>query len=207
MLNSLKICLSSLGKPRKLNFLINLIKSWMKKRRKSKKFATDLSWLAASFAAMEVSNQLKQVFKIIDKNGDGKLSPLELSEVLLSLGHEKSLATKEAEGMVREMDCDGDGFVDLDEFMMVVDSAENQQVGSFLDKEGDVLPQAFQFFDADKNGFISAKELQRVLLSLGCQNCSLRECKRMIKGVDKDGDGFVNFEEFKSMMSAGCSTS
>ncbi|CDP17785.1 unnamed protein product [Coffea canephora] len=153
---------------------------------------------------MEVSNQLKQVFKIIDKNGDGKISPLELSDVLLSLGHEKSLATTEAEGMVREMDCDGDGFVDLDEFMNVMGAHESERVASFLDGEDD-LAEAFQIFDADKNGFISAKELQRVLISLGCQNCSLRECRRMIKGVDRDGDGSVNFQEFKSMMSAGCS--
>lgn len=203
MLDSLKMYLknSALIKSVKFSFL-NKFRSW--KRRRSKELDADLSWLTASFAAMEVSNQLKQVFKIIDKNGDGKISPLELSEVLLSLGHEKSLATTEAEGMVREMDCDGDGFVDLDEFMNVMGAHESERVASFLDREDD-LAEAFQIFDADKNGFISAKELQRVLISLGCQNCSLRECRRMIKGVDRDGDGSVNFQEFKSMMSAGCS--
>nr|XP_027108155.1 calmodulin-like [Coffea arabica]XP_027108156.1 calmodulin-like [Coffea arabica]XP_027108158.1 calmodulin-like [Coffea arabica]XP_027108159.1 calmodulin-like [Coffea arabica] len=203
MLDSLKMYLknSALIKSVKFSFL-NQFRSW--KRRRSKELDADLSWLTASFAAMEVSNQLKQVFKIIDKNGDGKISPLELSEVLLSLGHEKSLATTEAEGMVREMDCDGDGFVDLDEFMNVMGADESERVASFLDREDD-LAEAFQIFDADKNGFISAKELQRVLISLGCQNCSLRECRRMIKGVDRDGDGSVNFQEFKSMMSAGCS--
>ncbi|XP_027161473.1 calmodulin-beta-like [Coffea eugenioides] len=203
MLDSLKMYLknSALIKSVKFSFL-NKFRSW--KRRRSKELGADLSWLTASFAAMEVSNQLKHVFKIIDKNGDGKISPLELSEVLLSLGHEKSLATTEAEGMVREMDCDGDGFVDLDEFMNVMGADESERVASFLDREDD-LAEAFQIFDADKNGFISAKELQRVLISLGCQNCSLRECRRMIKGVDRDGDGSVNFQEFKSMMSAGCS--
>ncbi|PHU08966.1 putative calcium-binding protein CML15 [Capsicum chinense] len=30
----------------------------------------------------------------------------------------------------------------------------------------------------------------------------VKECRRIIKGVDKDGDGFVNFEEFKQMMAA-----
>lgn len=203
MLDSLKIYFknSALLKSVKFSFL-NKFRSW--KRRRSKGLDPDLSWLTASFAGMEVSNQLKQVFKIIDKNGDGKISTLELSEVLRSLGHEKSSATTEAEDMVREMDCDGDGFVDLDEFMNVMGADESEQAVSFLDREGDLV-EAFQIFDADKNGFISAKELRRVLISLGCQNCSLRECRRMIKWVDKDGDGCVNFEEFKSMMSAGCS--
>lgn len=150
---------------------------------------------------MEVSYQLKQVFKLIDTDGDGKISPLELSEVLLSLGHEKTSAAEEALGMVREMDSDGDGFVDLDEFLSVVASTENE-IGNCSAKEDD-LAQAFLVFDADKNGFISAEELQRVLVRLGCPKCSLRDCRRMIKGVDKDGDGFVDFEEFKSMMNVG----
>ncbi|KAG9156916.1 hypothetical protein Leryth_015509 [Lithospermum erythrorhizon] len=155
---------------------------------------------------MEVSNQLKQVFKFIDSNGDGKISELELSQVLLSLGHEKSVAEKEAEGMLREMDCDGDGFVDLDEFMKVmeIDGVENQDEAVFCCCKEDELMEAFLVFDADKNGVISPKELQSVLVSLGCGKCSLRQCRRMIKSVDKDGDGFVNFEEFKCMMALGC---
>lgn len=150
---------------------------------------------------MELSNQLKHVFEFIDTNGDGKISPLELSQVLLSLGQEESSAAVEAEVMVKEMDSDGDGLVDLDEFMSVMGRRSDTDNGipTFSAKEGDLL-EAFLIFDTDKNGFISAKELQRVLINLGCQKCSLRHCRRMIKGVDKDGDGFVNFEEFKSMM-------
>ncbi|CAI0400482.1 unnamed protein product [Linum tenue] len=30
--------------------------------------------------------------------------------------------------------------------------------------------------------------------------CSMEECARMIKGVDADGDGCVNFQEFEKMM-------
>ncbi|CAI9101576.1 OLC1v1038940C1 [Oldenlandia corymbosa var. corymbosa] len=213
MLSSLRLCLNSLKKPRKLCFL-NICKSW--KKRESKEFSSDLSCQTSSFATTEVSQQLKQVFKFIDTNGDGKISSLELSEVLLRLGQytRSSLASKEAESIVREMDCDGDGFVDFDEFMNVMGTtttttttyAQNNEGGakSFILDQEDELFQAFLIFDADKNGVISAEELQRVLISLGChQNCSLGDCRRMIKGVDKDGDGFVNFQEFKSMMSTG----
>ncbi|KAF3637247.1 hypothetical protein FXO37_25009 [Capsicum annuum] len=35
----------------------------------------------------------------------------------------------------------------------------------------------------------------------------VKECRRIIKGVDKDGDGFVNFEEFKQMMASACNIS
>lgn len=147
--------------------------------------------MTSSFASMEVCNQLKEVFNFIDANGDGKVSSFELTEVLLCLGHkeEYSLASKEAEEMVKEMDSNGDGLIDFDEFMGVVYDRKG---------EDDSLRDAFLIFDSDKNGKISAKELQKVLLSLGCESCSLDDCKLMIRGVDRDGDGFVDFEEFNS---------
>lgn len=151
---------------------------------------------------MKVSSQFQQVFKLIDTNGDGKISITELSEMLSCLGYKKSIAAKEAEGMVRVLDFNGDGFVDLDEFMVVMNGIEGGKVGSGKDQD-DYLRDSFLVYDTDKNGLISAKELQRVLLNLGCDNCSLRECKQMIKGVDKNGDGFVDFEEFRSMMKIG----
>nr|XP_015868962.1 probable calcium-binding protein CML23 [Ziziphus jujuba var. spinosa] len=169
------------------------------KGRKPRKLSSSLDVSNSGFAAMEVSNQFKKIFEVIDVNGDGKISPLELSEVLLCLGYEKSIATKEAEGIVREMDCNGDGFLDMDEFM---DAMEGNECGN--DQE-DHLRDAFYIFDSDRNGKISAQELQRVLVKLGCNKCSLQECRQMIKGVDKNGDGFVDFEEFQLMMTGGAS--
>ncbi|KHN41077.1 Putative calcium-binding protein CML27 [Glycine soja] len=61
------------------------------------------------------------------------------------------------------------------------------------------LRDAFDLYDVDKNGLISAKELHDVLRNLG-EKCSLSDCRRMISNVDADGDGNVNFEEFKKMM-------
>ncbi|KAK3036347.1 hypothetical protein RJ639_031754 [Escallonia herrerae] len=200
MPNSIVACLSSLpGCAREvLQDVSKRVKR--RKRRKPGRLVSDLSWITSSFAAMEVSNQLKHVFKFFDANGDGKISPVELGEVLHSLGHEKSLAVKEAEGIVREMDCNGDGLIDLEEFMVVMDS-ENGAGGAGREED---LKEAFRIFDSDKNGLISAEELKRVLTSLGCYKCRLRDCRQMIRGVDRDGDGFVDFEEFKGMMNAGC---
>lgn len=168
---------------------------------------------ARDFAAMEVSNQFRQVFEVIDEDGDGKISPSELSQVLLCLGYSKSIAAKEAEGMVRELDCNGDGFVDLDEFMeaVIINTVDASGRSSTDDHDGggdqeeyDHLMDAFLVFDRDKNGKISAEELRRVLVKLGCDKCSLKECRRMINGVDKDGDGFVDFQEFRLMMTNRC---
>ncbi|KAK7349617.1 hypothetical protein VNO77_07119 [Canavalia gladiata] len=205
-------CFTFLHRKSKKNFLtkpriINTISVWLKRKQPHKRFSSssDLSSIS-SFLHMEVSSQFQQVFKLIDTNGDGKISSSELSEVLLCLGsYNKCTAAKEAEGMVRVLDFNGDGFVDLDEFMVAMN--EEEKIGSGKEQDDgdddDYLMDAFLVFDADKNGLISAKELQRVLLNLGCDNCTLRDSKRMIKGVDKNGDGFVDFEEFRSMMQIG----
>ncbi|KAM0946689.1 putative EF-hand domain-containing protein [Dioscorea sansibarensis] len=150
--------------------------------------------MMSKYATMELPNQLKQVFNLIDSNGDGKISPLELKQVLQSLGYEKSMATREAEGMVKEMDSDGDGLIDLEEFMKVV-AKDGDYKG--LNEE---LMQAFLVFDVDKNGFISAKELRRVLVGLGHGSCSVEDCRAMIRAFDKNGDGLVDFNEFQDMM-------
>ncbi|PWA72448.1 EF-hand domain pair [Artemisia annua] len=159
--------------------------------------------VVSSFIAMDVSNQLKQVFKFFDIDGDGKISQVELTNVLLTFGQEKSMATKEAQGILKEVDFNGDGFIDLDEFMTIMDGSKPVFACSKEDNGDDDLRNAFMVFDSDKNGLISAKELQSVLTSLGCSNSKLGQCRKMIKGVDKDGDGFVDFDEFKSMMSIG----
>ncbi|XP_020219805.1 probable calcium-binding protein CML18 [Cajanus cajan] len=196
---------------RRIKFFLNQprIKDMMSVcyKRTNKKLSSNSDLSTSSFLHMELSTQFQQVFKIIDTNGDGKISATELSEVLSCLGYNKCMAAKEAECMVRVLDFNGDGFVDLDEFMIVMNGMEQEKFGSGMDHDDDdddgCLMDAFLVFDTDKNGLISAKELQRVLLNLGCDDCSLKECKRMIKGVDRNGDGFVDFEEFRCMMQYG----
>ncbi|MED6170940.1 hypothetical protein PIB30_036003 [Stylosanthes scabra] len=175
--------------------------------RPNRKFPSsfDFDNFSASFIDMNLSRQFQQVFKLIDSNGDGKISTTELTETLLCLGYNKCMAAKEAEGMVKALDFNGDGFVDFDEFMVVMREGDKNNFNSI--DEDEYLMDAFDVFDSDKNGLISAKELRRVLVNLGCDRCSIRECKRMIKSVDKNGDGFVDFDEFRSMMKKGLSKS
>ncbi|KAK4804174.1 hypothetical protein SAY86_003991 [Trapa natans] len=138
-------------------------------------------------------NEAKRVFEKYDKNGDGKISSEELREALNSIGP-GAATSDETDLMISELDKNGDGHIDFDEFMEF-----------FAGCGGDeTLRDAFDYYDLDRNGLISAEELHSVLGKLG-EKFSLSDCRKMIRSVDRDGDGNVNFEEFKEMMTRSAS--
>ncbi|KAK4373373.1 hypothetical protein RND71_008757 [Anisodus tanguticus] len=154
----------------------------------------NLSRVSSIDSRARIEEELKQVFKKFDVNGDGKICSSELGSIMASLGN--AATEEELVSMIREVDSDGDGFIDLQEFIEL----NTKDIDS--DEVLENLKDAFSVFDMDKNRSISAEELQTVLRSLG-EDCSLAECRKMISGVDCDGDGMINFEEFKIMMVKG----
>lgn len=147
--------------------------------------------------SLENMDEVERVFNRFDANGDGKISSTELGDVLRALGSNTS--EEELQQMMAEVDTDCDGFIDLKEF---ADFHRGESKGDASSSESGMkeLGDAFQLYDRDNDGLISASELHMVLKSLG-EKCSLHDCSRMISPVDSDGDGNVNFEEFKRMMS------
>ncbi|PSR88446.1 Calcium-binding protein CML30 [Actinidia chinensis var. chinensis] len=60
---------------------------------------------------------------------------------------------------------------------------------------------AFGVFDQNRDGFIDAAELQRVLCGLGFEKVSKFEhCVRMIRAFDENGDGLMDLSEFVKFM-------
>uniref|UniRef100_A0A0V0JB86 Calmodulin n=2 Tax=Schistocephalus solidus TaxID=70667 RepID=A0A0V0JB86_SCHSO len=140
----------------------------------------------------EQMEEYKESFDLFDKNGDGRISKMELKSVMKSLGQNPTQA--EIDQMVKEVDTNSDGEIDFSEFVSMM---SKQKPTSCEDK----MREAFNVFDQDRNGFITVEEMRQVMQTLG-QNLTEEEIKLMIQEADKDGDGQVNFEEFKSVMCA-----
>ncbi|KAG0579001.1 hypothetical protein KC19_4G065200 [Ceratodon purpureus] len=155
---------------------------------------------------------LREDFKMFDLNGDGKISRKELGKVLWSLG--ERLSDADVDQMIRDADANGDGEIDFEEFINLnANSADIQTatVSSDLEDgkpcasslEMEALQSAFNVFDSNKDGFISAGELHRVLSCLGDDHISIDDCRYMISCVDIDGNQLVDFKEFQTLMSSG----
>jgi len=133
----------------------------------------------------------KNAFAVFDKDGDGVITAKELGEVMRSLGHAPT--DLELQDVMNEVDKDGGGTIDLDEFLTMM-----KHKLSTSDTEAELLA-AFQTFDRDNSGTISADELRAMLKSLGDEMTD-QEINDLIREADTDGDNNISFAEFKSIM-------
>ena len=67
--------------------------------------------------------EFKEAFALFDKDGDGTISSSELETILTSLGQKPT--KEELEDMINEVDADGNGEVDFDEFLSLIEIHRN----------------------------------------------------------------------------------
>lgn len=65
--------------------------------------------------------QLRQLFRMFDRDGNGFITAAELAHSMAKLGH--ALTAEELTGMIREADTDGDGRISFQEFSQAITSA------------------------------------------------------------------------------------
>jgi len=149
-----------------------------------------LCFMSSRLLSTEEVHELAQVFRDLDQSGSGRLSKQELHQGLQRvLGLD--LTPKSTSQILDEVDADNSGFIDYSEFLV---AAMDRQ--KLLSKER--LKAAFEAFDADHNGKISTEELRMMLDQKGSVDSQVWE--GIISGVDKNGDGEVDWKEFKQMM-------
>ncbi|KDO37862.1 hypothetical protein CISIN_1g027592mg [Citrus sinensis] len=130
--------------------------------------------------SLDMNYELVQACKLLDRDNDGVVLRSELEALLIRLGADPP-TQEEVKSMLSEVDREGDGYIPLEALISR-------------------LKETFDFFDADHDGKITAEELFGVFTKLGDELCTLDDCRGMIALVDKNGDGFVCFEDFSRMM-------
>jgi Ca2+-binding EF-hand superfamily protein len=133
----------------------------------------------------------RNAFDMFDKKKIGIITLKELSNVIRSLNLDPT--EEEIKEMIDEVDLDGNGEIDFEEFVTLMNRRSKQ-----TDIEDEIF-NAFKVFDKEGNGLISITDL-RHLIPLGNQ-LSEEEIDEMLFENDEDGDGFIVYEDFiKNML-------
>jgi len=140
----------------------------------------------------EEMQAFKDVFALFDKDSSGTITAQELGEIMKSLGQNPS--DSELQDMINEVDVDHSGSIDFDEFLKMMSTTVKAQDFAHETRA------AFNVFDKDGSGTISADELRQVMKSLG-ENLTDEEIDEMIKEADKDQNGTIDYEEFVQLLS------
>ena len=151
-----------------------------------------LTYIATQRLTAQDTRELRDVFKQIDVNGDGKISKEELFDQ-----YRKQMDEGEARELVdmvmREVDSDGSGFMDYTEFLKA--SIDQKKLLSHKN-----LEKAFSMFDRDGSGTISTSEIRKVLASGSKVDESI--WAHILSEVDENGDGEIDVKEFEALLEA-----
>ena len=133
----------------------------------------------------------KEAFDLIDKNKDGEITLDELK--IFFKGLKEDIIDADLQDMINEADIEGNGSITFDGFVALLNGKLRN------DEVQEEIVETFKKFDQDNNGLIGPEDIYNLLHSFN-QDITISEAEEMIKNVDIDDDGLVNYKEFVKMI-------
>ena len=163
----------------------------LKNFREKSQFSTAVVTFVANYMMNDDElKSLKKLFFELDEKGKGVITKEDLFRGMDECFDHK-ITKEEVEQIFSNIDYDNNGTISFDEFLKAAIDKKK-----LLTEEK--LKAAFALFDMNGDGDIEAKELQEVM---GENNDIQGDVwAKMIAEVDLDGNGVIDFEEFKDMM-------
>lgn len=136
--------------------------------------------------------EFKEAFSLFDRDGDGRVTTQDVGTVMRALGLNPTEA--EMKEMLAAADVNQHGTVDFPEFLTLMAGKARH-----AESEHELL-QAFQVFDKNGKGFISAAELRHIMTNLGerMTDTEINEIFREVDVLNKDGN--INYKDFVKML-------
>lgn len=138
-------------------------------------------------------------FALFDGDGNGSIDKAEFHDLLNQLGITHT--EKELDKIWVELDDDGSGTIERNEFLSWVDTVESSGATD-LSTDGAItefVDHIFSVIDVDGDGHISSSELFNCLDRLG-QGVTFDDVQNIMAEVDEDASGGVDKKEFTDLI-------
>ena len=137
-----------------------------------------------------------EVFSLVDKDDSGEIDAEEVSELMELLGMSADKSTVET--MIKEIDADGNGNVDFDEFLLVM--AGGQSDGSFTKR--DIMRALREFADKSlPSGFISPTTLEESIVKYSREPVTAQRAQSLVAALRRDPSGNIDYlEKIQALM-------
>ena len=139
---------------------------------------------------------MKQEFLALDLDGNGDISVKELECLLRSIKRQLRMTEHEIMKMVEKTDQNGDGCVDLKEFLNLVETAEQKKVlhKELIQRSG--IRKAREKYDKDGSGTITRDEFRKVVEDKYQSTMRANQIDKLMEQADKDNSGNISYDEF-----------
>ncbi|CAK9204334.1 unnamed protein product [Sphagnum troendelagicum] len=146
--------------------------------------------IAESLSEEEIAG-LKEMFLMMDSDGSGAISFEELKEGLKKVG--SNLMEADIRQLMDAADVDHNGTIDYGEFLAATLNLNK------IEREENLYA-AFSYLDKDKSGYLTTDELQQACNDFHMGDMCVED---LIREVDQDNDGRIDYNEFVTMMRKG----
>ncbi|KAL0491940.1 mitochondrial substrate carrier family protein C [Acrasis kona] len=130
--------------------------------------------------------ELKLLFDALDTNKDKKLIPEEVRTYLKTL--KLPCTNTHVKNIMDAVDLDHDGFITFEELK------------AFASRNTKDLRKLFDEIDTNKDGKLTIDEVREALPRLHIHPYTQDQLARMMKQVDKDLDGTISFDEWRTLL-------
>ena len=175
---------NNISKEEVLNYIQNLLNY----KIKSKFEELVLAYIVHNMPRPKEAKNAIKLFKLANKNEDGKLLRNELKETLLNFVSEEFLNNYDE--IFSLLDGDNNGYIDYEEFLRAT-------LGRKLIVNENVLIISFRFFDKENTGYISRDKIKSYFIGT---KMSEELFSNIFDEIDKNKDGKIDFDDFKEMM-------
>ncbi len=141
----------------------------------------------------EEIQEFRDIFNLADRAGQGSIDKAQLGELLETLGIDAT--PEELELMLAEIDEDGSGLIEFNEFVGIMSRKVNAAYSA------EQVKHAFKTFEGvSPDGYIRADLLIKALCTYGKEKLTEEQATELVSQMETDAGGMINYKNYVEMM-------